>query len=176
MAVLGWKTVIASNANISHFRRMRGRVKFAELVGSLTFLAGCSCSEIKPDDQTVQPSQGQYRADCAEVYEPFKSQADGVDHHAIVFIATLGANGQLSLNGAQTDLPNMLSTINKVSQIQPPPYLILEIESSASCEAVTDLRSALASSGLCKDGYCAEGQNWREWPVKIAPNTFIAPS
>ena len=172
---MGWRAVIASIANITHSRRMRGSVKLAKLVGSLTLLSGCGGSEIKPDDQPAQSVKGEYLTDCVEVEEPFKNQADGIDHHAIVFVATLAADGRLSLNGDLTSLPEMLSTLEKVSQFRPPPYLILEIESSASCEAVTNFRSALASTELCQGGYCSEGQNWREWPIKIAPNTFVAP-
>ena len=133
------------------------------LVGILSLAASCDNPQLAPQDGLTRPPSGEYPLACGDAPEAFRNRIDGIDHHAIVYVAELAADKRLSLNGAETSKSEMLGVVRKASRFLPTPYLILQIETSTPCAAVADMRSALVSTELCQQGSCAEGQDWREW-------------
>lgn len=155
---------------------MQNRLWNSTLLAVLSFISSCDGADPSPQKSSVDATTRKYPTSCNVAPHPLKGKADGIDHHAIVFVARLSADEHLTLNEEQTSLPQLLRQAQRYSELLPSPYLILEIQSSTPCTAVTHLRLALASTELCKRGNCAEGQNWRAWPMRISPRGVVAPA
>lgn len=146
------------------------------MLGMMALVSSCDNKQSLTQDTSSRAALEQvndHRFSCSEAHPVFRGRADGIDHHSIVYVAEMTADNRLSLNGVETSASAMIGTIDKVSQLNPPPYLVLQVATSAPCAAVQEIRSALAKTELCQLGNCAEGQDWRDWPIRLGPDTTI---
>lgn len=136
---------------------------------------GCNDGKTTSSSNPAQVAHGNYPEAYSKPPEPFRTAEDGIDHHAIVYLVKLSLDDSLSLNGESLAASALRENARKAIGFNPPPYFVTEIQSGTPCKFVVEHRSGLAESPLCRSGHCAEGQDWRQWPIKIGPDKFVDP-
>ena len=69
---------------------------------------------------------------------PFRTPADGLDHHATVFAVKLLRDNRVLLNGDEIEESKLRAVASEVNDLLPPPYLVLEVESGTPCRFVVE--------------------------------------
>ena len=170
ISVIGWEAGIVLQRSNQQGMKMHQVVSLACCLSFLTFLTGCDDERSAQDRIANREDGGIYPEACGRPPKLFRTAEDGIDHHAIVNVVRLSDDNRFFWNRNNLTASELSENTARANQMSPTPYLVLEIATGTPCDYVTEVRSTLAATALCQSGACAEGQNWRDWPITRGPN------
>jgi len=167
MVGIGRGDLIVFRRRQAHQANMQLSVFRAFFLLAASLLAACGDQKSESDGLQNVGVDGTYSDGCNTPLKPFKTESDGIDHHAIVWWLQASSEDEMRLDSEPVTIEGLLQRLHKAGEIIPPPYVILEFAPDTPCGFVNDLRSNLGETRLCREGACAEGTNWRSWPVRM---------
>lgn len=148
---------------------MKRPTKILPCVLSLGLMMGCNDGSTAPSDNSAKAELGTYPEECSEPKAPFRTAKDGLEHHGMVFDLKLARDNRVLLNGKEIEQSELPVVANEANDLSPAPYFVLDIESGTPCRFVSELRSNLGETALCRSGRCAEGRDPNSWPITGGP-------
>ena len=112
-----------------------------------------------------------YAAACAQPLPNWKTEKDGVGHLLPLMSVFLASDGTVIWNKVAISNEKLRSYMIEVNDLNPVPQIVLEAFPAAPCKRVSEVRSIMNSSPMCKARYslCSEGWNPKEWPMYGGP-------
>lgn len=136
---------------------------------SVGLIVGCNDGSTAASNTPPPVELGNYPKGCSKPIAPFRTEKDGLDHHAIVFVVTLLRDNRILLNGEEIEESKLRLVANEANDFSPHPYFVLEIDPGTPCGFVIEHRSKLGKTALCGSGHCAEGRDPNSWPIRMGP-------
>ena len=84
-------------------------------------------------------------------------------------------SNRIRLNGSEITLSDLKRDVALYAQLQPPPYLKLDLTRAADCRFATKVRNAVSAAFPCDEANCWQGSREAFKAARLNPNKPLAP-